>query len=86
MNIRILELFSLHYALVSSVAKKVGKLFLMSEVSHMICEGAILLRFVHSLLWTCSNTMSPNTLSNPIRFVKWQAFTLSTSIKERNIH
>ena len=51
MNIRILELFSLQYALVSSVAKK-GELFLMSEVSHMICEGALLLHFVHSLLWS----------------------------------
>ena len=40
-------------------SKKSGELFLMSEVSHMICEGALLLHFVHSLLWSCSNTMGP---------------------------
>ena len=30
------------------VVLKNGKLFLMSEVSHMICEGTLLLHFVNS--------------------------------------
>ena len=39
----------------------------MSEVSHMICEGGLLLHFVHSLLWSCSNTMGPCLFTDTLK-------------------
>ena len=55
----------------------------MSEVSHMICEGALLLHFVHSLLWSFTNTMGPKLLSIRIRLVKWHGTALYASFQKK---
>ena len=41
----------------------------MSEVSHMICEGALLLHFVHSLLWPCTNTMGSYLFKDALKII-----------------